>query len=110
MYAQLPRPVVPARRIGKQLLRLVLVALSLRASVASAQDTLVVSVKTDSGKPLADALVRIANPSVANWTIRASSDSAGMARLAPAPRDSFTLEVLHVGYERHRFPMRDTNA
>ena len=36
--------------------------------------------------------------------------SAGVARLEPAPRDSFTLEVLHIGYERSRFPLRDTSA
>jgi hypothetical protein len=84
--------------------------LGLRPRLAQAQDTLVVSVKTDSGRPLPDALVSIANPRYGQHWTRATTDSAGIARLEPAPRDSFTLEVRHIGYERSRFPMRDTSA
>ena len=98
MYAQLPCPVVFACRIGQQLLLAAVLALGIRPRVAQAQDTLVVSVKTDSGRPLSDALVRIANLRYGqqHWT-RATTDSTGIARLEPALRDSFTLEVLHIG-------------
>lgn len=110
MYAQLPRPVVFACRIGQQLLLAAVLALGLRPCVARAQDTLVVSVKTDSGRPLPDALVRIANPRYGQHWTRATTDSAGIARLEPAPRDSFMLEVLHIGYDRSLFPLRDTST
>ena len=108
MYAQLPRPVVPAVRIGKQLSRIGgAMLLTLAATRLSAQDTLIVSVKSDSGKPLPDALVRVANPRYGQHWSRGASDSAGIARVEPAPRGSFTLEVLHIGYERSRVPVQD---
>ncbi len=98
MYAQLPRRVVLGARIGQQVSRIgiAVVMLTIAAARLSAQNTLVVSVKSDSGKPLSNALVRIANPRYGQHWTRGTSDSAGIARLEPAPRDSFTLEVLHV--------------
>jgi hypothetical protein len=112
MYAQLERPVVLAVHIGKQLSRLgtAVVMLAATAARVAAQDTLVVSVKSDSGKPLPDALVRIANPRYGQHWARGSSDSAGIARLETTSRDSFTLEVLHIGYQPSRVPMRDASA
>ena len=108
MYAQLPCPAVSVVRIGKQLSRIVV--LTVAAARLSAQDTMVVSVKSDSGKPLPNALVRIANPRYGQHWTRGESDSAGIVRLEPVPRDSFTLEVLHIGYERRRIPIRDASA
>jgi hypothetical protein len=100
MYAQLPRPVV-ARRIGKQLLFVATVAFLL-APVARAQDTLLVTVKTDSGKPLPESLVM-----VSKYQLRAASDSAGIAKLAPIARDTFTLDVRRIGYQHRRVSIAD---
>jgi hypothetical protein len=77
-------------------------ALSLPASVAHAQDTLVVNVKTDSGRPLPEALVRI-RPSMEDRNPpRTSTDAAGIARLAPVPSDTFSIDVMAIGFHPQR--------
>lgn len=105
MYAQVPLPVVLVR-IGKQLLWCAMVALAMRGSAALAQDTLVVTVKTEAGEALPEALVRIRPTLGVRNPPGAPTDSAGIARLAPLPRDSVAIDVLRIGYQASRFTVK----
>jgi hypothetical protein len=104
MYAQILRRVVAAARIGKQLLGAAALLVLGVASVLKAQDTAVVYVRSDSGKAVIGAVVDIPTLDPTNKTgpVLASTDSSGVARLAPVPPASFTLRARAIGFQAAR--------
>jgi hypothetical protein len=102
MYAQLLRRVVGAR-IGKQVSLLLTGAAVSATAQTSGPDTISISVRSDSGKSIAEAVAYYTVGFGAEQRrISARTDRTGMARLTPVPSEAFTLTVIQIGFQRFR--------